>query len=142
MKGLDYNFWNRVELDYELLYKNITDLNTQKIIEDRRTMPPGEERTPYHPLQIWCADMWAVLWGGWRLGYKTNCHPNFDFSWATSNETEYLKLNIFHNAGITGNEINRFRKSNYVNTLPYNEKLEILPETASWHYGNWIQKNC
>ena len=140
MKGIDYNFWNRVEIDSELLYKNITDLNTEKIIEDRRTMPPGEERAPYHPLQIWCADMWAVLWGGWRLGYTTNCHSNFDFSWATSNEDEYFNMNIFHNAGVTSNEHGKFYKANYINSLPYNEELKITPNTASWHYWNWIQK--
>ena len=142
MKGLDYNFWNRVEIDSELLYKNITDLNTEKIIEDRRTMPPGKERTPYHPLQIWCADMWAVLWGGWRLGYTTNCHSNFDFSWATSNEDDYFKMNIFHNAGVTSNEHGKFYKANYINSLPYNEELKITPNTASWHYWNCIQKTA
>jgi len=140
MKGIDYHFWNRVEIDSELLYKNITDLNAEKIIEDRRTMPPGEERTPYHPLQIWCADMWAVLWGGWRLGYTTNCHSNFDFSWATSNEDDYFKMNIFHNAGVTSNAHGKFYKANYINSLPYNEELKITPNTASWHYWNWIQK--
>ena len=139
MKGVDYYFWDRVETDSENLYKKISELNNQKIIEDRRTMPPGEERNTYHPLQIWCADMWAVLWGGWRLGYETVSHSNFDFSWGTSNETEYFKMNIFHNAGITGNEMNRFHKASYTDRLPYTDKLEILRETASWHYWNWIQ---
>jgi hypothetical protein len=140
MKGIDYHFWNRVEIDCELLYKNITDLNNEKIIEDRKTMSPGEERTPYHPLQIWCADMWAVLWGGWRLGYNTICHPNFDFSWGTSNEDEYFKMNIFHNAGVISNEDGKFYKANFIDSLPYNEQLKITPNTASWHYWNWIQK--
>jgi hypothetical protein len=140
MKGIDYNFWNRVEIDSELLYKNITDLNTEKIIEDRRTMPPGEERIPYHPLQIWCADMWAVLWGGWRLGYTTNCHPNFDFSWGTSSANDYHKMNIMHNAGVTDSSWGLFYKAEYMNQLPYNTDLKIKEDTASWYYWNWIQK--
>ena len=142
MKGLDYNFWNRVESDSEKLYKEISELNNQKILEDRRTMPLGEERIAYHPLQIWCADMWAVLWGGWRLGYNTICHPNFDFSWGTSNEAEYFKMNIFHNAGVTSNQNERFFKSNYINSLPYNIELEMLKDTASWHYWQQIQKTA
>jgi hypothetical protein len=33
-----------------------------------------------------------------------------------------------------------FYKAKYINTLPYNEELEILSETASWHYWNWIKE--
>ena len=140
MKGIDWKFWERVETDSERLYKEISELNQQKIIEDRRTIPPDEVRVPYHPLQIWCADMWAVLWGAWRLGYVTNCHSNFNFSWGTSGEEDYYKMNIMHNAGVVDNKNGFFYKADYMNKLPYGLNLEIREKTASWHYYNWIQK--
>ena len=142
MKNVDWEFWNRVESDSERLYKEITDLNNDKIQLDRHTMPEGEARQPYHPLQIWCADMWAVLWGAWRRGWKTNCHPNFEFSWGTSTEDDYHRLNIMHNAGVTGPDFGLFYKADYINRLPYLESLQINEGTASKKYWEWVQKTA
>jgi hypothetical protein len=130
MKGIDTHFWSRVESDSENLFKEISELNRKKTVED----------PTHHALQIWCADMWAVLWGGWRRGYKTECHPNFDFSWGTSLENEYFKMNIMHNAGVTDSKNGLFYKADYMNKLPYTEPLQINEGTASWHYWNWIQE--
>jgi len=130
MKGIDTHFWSRVESDSENLYKEISELNRKK-----KELDPT-----HHELQIWCADMWAVLWGGWRRGYKTNCHPNFDFSWGTSSENDYFKMNIMHNAGVTDSQSGLFYKAEYMNKLPYTEPLKINENTASWHYWNWIQE--
>jgi hypothetical protein len=129
MKGIDYEFWNRVEKDSELLFRQITDLNNIK-----KTETPS-----YHELQIWCSDMWAVLWGGWRRGAKTNCHPNFEFSWGTSTKDDYHKLNIMHNAGVTSSGHGLFYKAQYMNSLPYNAELTINDDTASIEYWKWIQ---
>ncbi len=128
MKNINYEFWDRVETDSELLYRDITELNNQI----KQTTPT------YHELQIWCADMWAVLWGAWRLGYNTICHPNFDFSWGTSTQDDYYKMNIMHNAGVVNSMSGLFYKAEYINKLPYNENLDIKENTASWHYWNWI----
>jgi hypothetical protein len=103
-------------------------------------MSEGESRQPYHPLQIWCADMWAVLWNGWKLGYESVCHPDLEFAWATSTEAEWDKLNIFHNAGCTDAESGLFYKAIYMNELPYNKNLEIKEGTASKKYYEIIQK--
>lgn len=130
MKGIDTHFWSRVESDSENLYKEISELNRKKTVED----------PTHHALQIWCADMWAVLWGGWRRGYKTQCHPNFEFSWGTSSEDEYFKMNIMHNAGVTDSNSGLFFKAEYMDKLPYKEPLKINENTASWHYWNWIQE--
>ena len=140
MKGLTYEFWNRVESDSERLFKEITELNDEKVQLDRHTMSEKESKKPYHPLQIWCADMWAVLWGGWRLGYETCTHPNFNFSWATSSQEDYHKMNIMHNAGVTSSDSGLFYKALYMNKLPYNEPLQIKEGTASWYYWSEIQK--
>jgi len=130
MKGVDYLFWNRVETDSENLYKEISELNRKK-----KELDPT-----HHELQIWCADMWAVLWGAWRKGYKTNCHPNFDFSWGTSSTNDYHKMNIMHNAGVTDSVSGLFYKAEYMNKLPYNTDLQIKEDTASWYYWNWIKE--
>ena len=132
MKGIDYEFWNRVEKDSELLFRQITDLNNIK-----KTETPS-----YHELQIWCSDMWAVLWGGWRRGAKTNCHPNFEFSWGTSTKDDYHKLNIMHNAGVTSSGHGLFYKAQYMNSLPYNAELTINDNTASKKYWEWIEKTA
>lgn len=130
MKGLNYEFWDWVEKKSEILFKDITEMNNQKVNEDPK----------YHTLQIWCSDMWSVLWRGWLLGHQTVTHPNFDFSWATSSESDYNKMNIFHNAGVTSEAGGLFYKAKYMNTLPYNENLDIKEGTASKHYWEWVQK--
>ncbi len=140
MKGVTSDFWERVEGDSERLFKEITDLNNDKVIEDRRTMPPGEERTPYHPLQIWCADMWAVLWNGWKMGKNTICHPNLEFSWGTSSDKLWEECNIFHNAGVVNSTSGLFFKSDFINKLPYGETINIKEGTTSYEYWQIIQK--
>ena len=140
MKGINAQFWANVEKDCERLFKEITDLNNEKIELDRHTMSEGESRQPYHPLQIWCADMWAVLWNGWKLGYESVCHPDLEFAWATSTEADWDRLNIFHNAGVTDTAGGLFYKALYMNELPYNKNLEIKEGTASKKYYEIIQK--
>jgi hypothetical protein len=129
MKNIDYEFWNRVEKDSELLFKQISELNNIKKTQDNS----------YHELQIWCADMWAVLWGGWRRGAKTNCHANFEFSWGTSTKDDYDRLNIMHNAGVTQSGQGLFYKAQYMNSLPYNDTPLIRENTASSEYWKWIK---
>lgn len=130
MKGINSAFWERVETDCEKLYKQVSELNTYKKQAD----------PTHHELQIWCADMWAVLWGAWRLGYTTLCHPNYEFSWGTSTADDFNNMNIFHNAGVTTGDNGLFYKAQFMNKLPYNEPLDIKEGTASWHYWDWIQK--
>ena len=142
MKGLTYEFWDNVERDSERLFKEITELNNEKIQLDRHTMGPDEVRQPYHPLQIWCADMWSVLWNGWKLGKETICHKDLEFSWATSTESDWHRLNIFHNAGVTNSTSGLFYKAEYMNQLPYNQAPEPTKNTASWHYWNEIQETA
>lgn len=132
MKGLDYTFWDNVERDCERLFKEITELNNAK-----KVLNPS-----YHELQIWCADMWAVLWNGWKRGNQTVCHKELEFSWATSLEKDWYDLNIFHNAGVTDGNGGLFYKALYMDKLPYNEPLQIREGTASWHYWNEIKETA
>jgi hypothetical protein len=130
MKGINYEYWDWVEKKCEILFKDITQLNNQKL----------KENPSYHTLQIWCSDMWAVLWKGWLMGYETVTHSNFDFSWGTSSEEQYHSMNIMHNAGVVNNTSGLFYKADYMNTLPYNTSPQLNKGTASWYYWDWVQR--
>ncbi len=130
MKGVDHRFWARVEDDSEALYTSVSALNDQKKIAD----------PSYHELQIWCADMWALLWNAWRDGVETVIDAAFDFSWGTSSVAEYERLNIFHNAGVTSDEGGMFYKAKYMNELPYNLDLKIDEKTSGYRYYELIKR--
>jgi hypothetical protein len=130
MKDVNFYFWERVERECENLFKDITALNKEK-----KKLDPS-----HHELQIWCSDMWAVLWGAWKMGKETVCHPNMDFSWATESEETYFSRNIFHNAGITDSHKDLFQKFKFMDRLPYNTDLTIKEKMGSWHYYQLIQR--
>lgn len=130
LKGVDYDFWDMVERDSENLYTEVSILNTQKKTEDPE----------YHELQIWCADMWAVLWNIWKLGHETKCHDELAFSWATSSSIDYDKYNIMHNAGVTSQQKDLFYKAKYMDALPYGLNLQLRENSASSKYYEWVQK--
>jgi hypothetical protein len=130
MKGIGWKFWDNVERNCERLYKEITELSANI----------KADNPVYHELQIWCADMWAVLWEGWKMGKKTICHPDLEFAWATSRIESWDKLNIYHNAGAIDAISGLFFKSNYINKLPYGETININKEFASSKYWELIQQ--
>ena len=130
IKRVDYSFWENVEYDSERLYKEINRLNTLK----------KQENPSYHELQIWCSDMWSVLWNAWKLGHKTICHRNLNFGWAKWNEDEYKNCNIIHNAGVTTTDVGFFEKSKYTYRLPYGLNLNVKEKTASKIYYEWVKR--
>ena len=132
MKGINWRFWEEVERDCETLFKEITELNNIK----------KRENPSYHELQIWCADMWAVLWGLWKLGKETVCDPALEFSWGTSTEGDWERLNIFHNAGVVSGNDGLFYKANYINRTPYTDELEIRGGTASKKYYELVRETA
>ena len=90
--GLDANYWQYVY-----------DTSEQLFIEISAECNAIKKQDPnWHALQIWCADMWAVLWGLWKKGWKTPCIKEWDFSWGISSIEEWNQKAIFHNAGVTG----------------------------------------
>tara|TARA_B100000989_G_C19504764_1_gene455970 strand:+ start:794 stop:1807 length:1014 start_codon:yes stop_codon:yes gene_type:complete len=123
-KGIDASFWRTVYRDSENLFHEIT----------RKCNKIASENKEWHPLQIWCADMWAVLWNLWKKGYNTDCHEDLNFSWGTSRMKVWEECAIFHNAGVTkpsspkkdGNT--PFYKGIYINNSP----LESLRPSEAW----------
>ena len=128
LKNIDYTFWEEVEKDCENLFYEVVKLNTKKVAKDDR----------YHPLQIWCADMWAVLWNLWKRNKKTKIIKELNFTWATEPIIKWGENSIFHNAGINNNKDNAFYKANYLNKLPPND-LDINPTLTSFKYYELVK---
>jgi len=135
MKNVNASFWEKVEKDSEQLFYQITQLNNQI----------KSTKSDYHELQIWCADMWAVLWNGWLLGNETKVVPEMDFSWATDHKHRWEETTIFHNAGVVEHG-DMFMKGKFTNSLPYNIKNTFDPQYCSYNYVNEIietaSKSC
>jgi hypothetical protein len=132
MKGIDADFWAAVEMDSEALYKRVNQLNFSK----------KELDNSYHELQIWCADMWAVLWNGWKRGYKTIIDKDFDFAWSTSAVKEWDKCKIYHNAGAVHAMEGMFYKHDFLDKLPYNQDLKVEDKFCCSKYYELIQQTA
>jgi hypothetical protein len=131
MKGINAEYWEKVEKDSEQLFYHITNLNNQK-----KTADPT-----HHELQIWCADMWAVLWNGWLLGHETKVVPEMDFSWAVDPVKRWEETTIFHNAGVTSTD-KYFYKGVCQDTLPYNIEDTFDEQFCSKLYFNEIKETA
>ena len=129
MKNLTYYYWDRVEKESELLFKDVNVLNNKKKAKD----------PTHHELQIWCADMWAVLWNLWKRDRKTKIIKELNFTWATEPIVKWGENSIFHNAGINNNKDKAFYKANYINKIPPND-LEINPTLASFKYYELVKQ--
>lgn len=123
LKGIDRGYWAEVYKDAENLFKAVTRLNNKKKKAD----------PSYHELQIWCADMWAVLWNLWKRNKKTEIIPEMEFTWANNNIDDWDKNAIYHNAGVTDEKSGMFYKAIHQLELPPND-LEIDEKYASKKY--------
>lgn len=158
MKNIDSSFWDRIEKNSEILFKVInerlpeyTEIWKQKMLDENKGYLKDNKlyavadidarnEWKYHEVQIWCADMWSLLWEAWLMGKETVCDPGFTFSWGSDSEETYLKNNIMHNAGVTTSETGLFYKASYMSKIPYYENLNINKGTASWYYWKAVQK--
>lgn len=138
MKGVDWRFFQKMESDCENLFREITQLNKDKKEHDPK----------HHELQIWCADMWAILWGAWMRGFDTKIIEQLDFCWATDNLEKYNSKYIFHNAGVTSSASKEhFYKADFRDKLPYDEfEHNYDKNKASYMYFDLIKyigdKSC
>jgi len=121
MRGIDKYFWYDVERDSENLYSKVSKLNAEKASED------------YHEIQIWCADMWAVLWNLWKRNKETRVVEELNFSWAITSTKEWHKNAIYHNAGVVNGSDDMFFKGKYINEIPP-INLEIKGSVCSYNY--------
>lgn len=141
IKGTDYQFWNKVEHDCEALYRYMNDAVKTGIQQYRK-----DEELPTYHIQVWAADMWAILWNLWLSGKHTIQHEAIDFCWPT--QTVNQRKPILHNAGIADvNEYNKdsgtrfFRKDRYLNHYPFSEDHSyVSKEFLQYEYIKLIKR--
>lgn len=95
----------------------------------------------YHELQIWCADMWAILWGAWMRGYETKVIPEMHFCWATDQAPRWHEVYIYHNAGVTPDAQEKmFYKGSFIDKLPFLEEGHTYDrKLASFKYFSIVK---
>jgi hypothetical protein len=127
LKNIPASFWNKVYFDCENLWRLVNN-------QIKKDNPP-------HAIQIWCADMWAVLWNLWFFGNIVKVTDKMSFAWATSSIDQWDKHPIYHNAGVTGPDQNLFYKGQYQTILPYDIKIEdFTDKQCSYKYAEEIIK--
>ena len=129
LKKIDSSFWLKVERDSVALFDQVTKLNNQKIL----SIPD------YHPLQIWCADMWAVLWNGWLRGIETRVSESMSFCWPNQPLEKWESSAFFHNSGVLDDQSNMFYKGKYMYALPYGSRDIVNEHTCSYKYYQEIK---
>ena len=129
LKNIDYEYWEEVEKDCENLFEQVVELNKKKKAENK----------DYHELQIWCSDMWAVLWNLWKRGRKTEIADKLNFTWANHHINYWGTNAIYHNAGINNNNNNEFYKAQYLVKKPPKD-LKINPDLACYNYYEIVKK--
>jgi hypothetical protein len=89
LKNIDYTFWEKVLIDCIQIRIYLMNINKEFFSSEDRGF------------QSWCSDMWAVLWNLWFREQETKVIPELDFAWGTDPVTKLNKCTIYHNAGIT-----------------------------------------
>lgn len=129
MTGVDYWFWEKVERDCENMFREITQINALK-----------KQQNPSHDFQIWCSDMWAVLWNGWLRGFNTFVVKELDFTWAVETIDRWDENYIYHNAGVEDKDRDTlFLKADFMRKYPYLETKEYSKDYASYKYHEIIK---
>lgn len=117
--GLDCNFWDKVYLDSENLYKylKLNNINIE------------------NPIQFWCSDMWSLLWNLILCNKTPIIDKQLDFCFATDKYDKTNKVMIYHNAGVVENNSGLFYKGSFIDKEPYFEDFsKYIPSFASYYY--------
>ena len=116
LKGVDYDFWNTCEIQCEKLFSYLSDPDLQDVKKNYSIRPKNQ-------LQAWCADMWVVLWNGFKRA-TVKIDPELDFCWPHEPLANWDKKRIFHNAGVVDSQKQLlFYKSQFNEVAPYHRNL-------------------
>lgn len=109
---LDYEFWNKVEIDSVSLYKMmLVTVNKDSYI------------------QILTANKWALLWNLWLIGYDTKASKELSMTWPNTPIEEWKNYNLYNNAGVTEDQKSYlFYKGDYIFKSPFGEDLAYISE--------------
>lgn len=123
LKNVGYEVWEKVYEDCTKLYFNVLNFHR------RNPISHGE-------IQMWTADMWALLWNLWYFNHETRISNHLSFSWATDDIKTYEIHNILHMAGVTDDlKSSKFYKGEFINVNPL-QKLKENP-----NFFDYIDKN-
>lgn len=115
MHSINWLFWHKVEIDCENLFYEVTHYIDEK---------NKENIIGKNEIQIWCADMWCILWNAWAIGFDTIIDKNLDFLWSKDEIKKWDSCYIYHNAGIVKDDKEKhFYKTDYQLKLPYQQDL-------------------
>lgn len=96
-------------------------------------------------IQVWTAEMWAMLWNMMYFNIGPVVDKELDFTWATDSASKYYKTKIYHDAGVTQTDTDLFYKGKYDKGKeqedPFNEDFSFVNRNkASWKYVAAIKK--
>jgi len=117
LKGLNEDFWRKVEEDSEDLYVVMQSFNIKKW--EKRYPERKGFRSKNPGIQAWCADMWALLWNLWYIKMPVEIHDEMIFSWPDDQLSSWEKNSILHYSGSQTNENILFKKTTYTNYAPW-----------------------
>lgn len=137
LKGIDAQFWMDVFQGCIKILINLRSVN-------RRFFENTDKG-----FQVWCADMWSILFNLWKKDYKTECPPEMDFCWATDPIEKWDKVQIYHDAGATSRNHDQAilfhkRESKYINNLgtPFEDDLsDVSDKYCSKNYVKEIEES-
>lgn len=128
VKNTTFEYWDKVEKDSIKLYAHFCK---------EEPLWKGEG----YAIQKWTAGMWSLLWNAWLFGHQTKVDKRLDFCWATDPMFRWEQAPIYHNAGVTSDRKELFYKAAYMNSKPYDVKLENYSDKfCSYKYTEELLK--
>jgi len=128
--GIPTDMWQKAYYDSIKMYKIVSKYNADNYLKYK-----GD-----YPVQIWCSEMWTTLWGFWLQGRETEVVKELNFTWSTCHIIKMEKTCLLHNAGVTVEMQDLFRKFDFTTSLPYKTRLTINPERSSFYYYNFLKE--
>lgn len=146
LTDVDADYWEKVEKDAIQLFTSFPNFWNPEIKKHDGPNREKYESLGENPVQIWCADMWSVLWNAWLRGKDTIIHEELNFSWANGSMKDYLERPIFHLAGLTDDQQKNenaphFDKRIYDRSSPVGHDFShINPSSATFPFVQIIKQ--
>lgn len=138
LKKVDYKFWEDLERDCTLLFTHLKSNQERYAAEFDNKV--ADNTLKYEPISAWCADMWALLWNALKRNVSVKITKELDFCWPHEPIVRWEQCNIFHNAGISDkNKDKYFYKVNYLRKEPFDYSHDfVLKNSCSYKYVSEI----
>lgn len=130
LKDIDAEFWQDVFSGCIKVLMNLRAVNRYYFENESKGF------------QVWCADMWSILFNLWKRGTSTYCPKEMDFCWATDPIAKWDKVQIYHDAGATSRNHDKAilfhkREAKYINNqgTPFEDDLsDVSKDYCSSNY--------